>query len=937
MTEKNSNHDKPEESKVQPEFVESSEEQSPTVENSLTDSKKSPTTEESPPAEESPHTEESPPAEEIPAPDMEQPTEESAAEEELPAQPESGPVITPEAEKVIRVDTLQDEPEYSPEEFARLVKLYEGSLTEIKEGSLVQGRIVALSEKEVAIDIGFKAEGVIPLDEFDDKETLKIGEEIDVFLDKVEDKEGQLVLSKRKADFVHTWDRMMEAYRNNEIVHGEITRRIKGGMVVDLMKIDAFLPGSQIDIHPIRDFDALVGQEMDFRIVKINELRKNIVLSHKVLLEESLAEVRSKKLSEMFVGQILEGTVKNITDFGVFVDLGGVDGLLHITDLSWGRINHPSEVVGLDDKITVKVIDYDLIRKRISIGYKQLQPHPWEGVEERYPLNSKVSGKVVSITNYGAFVELERGVEGLIHISEMSWTQHIKHPSSLLSIGDEVEIMVLSLDVEERKISLGLKQVEPDPWEALAEKYVIGSTHSGFVRDLMPFGAFVELEDGIEGLVHISDLSWTKKVRHPGEIVKKSDQIDVVILGFDRNERRIALGYKQTQVNPWDHFKSQYAVKTLTTGKIVRLIDKGIIVELPLEVEGFVPNSQLGRDADGPIRKRLKPGDTLELMVAEFDKDAKRIVLSATEVRKLAERASYEKYKKAKEEAETDKESKVKDKALADAEADIIKEEEADKPAKAKKPKKKPQKKPTVEDKKEIDSGEAEEKPAEAIVQPSIEESTAPEPAPPPEKPSEKPEQDKPVEDKPVEKKTKKPKPKSVKKEAPAGSEEIETEEPKNESSTETEPEPPAPPPEKPSEKPEQDKPVEDKPAAKKIKKPKPKSVKKEALAGSEEIETEAPKSESSVETAPDPVIPPEKPSDESEQAEQVKEKPVEEKLQKTKEKSVEKESPAENGEGKAEEPHSESSADVASDEKSADQGKESSDETEKKSEQPEA
>ncbi len=570
--------------------------------------------------------------------------------ESAPAEPEP-PVSEPEDE-VLAVDTLKDKPRYDEDEFQKMSSLYEQSLKEIREGEIVRGRIVAIAEKEIAVDIGFKAEGTIPMDEFTDPETLHIGDEIAVFLDRVEDKEGQLVLSKRKADFMETWEKLLQYYETQEVLKGTITRRIKGGMVVDVMNIDCFLPGSQIDIHPIRDFDALVGKDMEFRIVKVNELRKNIVLSHKVLIEESLAEVREKMLLEMDVGLIMEGMVKNITDFGVFIDLGGVDGLLHITDLSWGRISHPSEVVELDQKINVMITDIDPVRRRVSVGLKQLLPHPWEGVEERYPLTSRITGRVVSITNYGAFIELEKGVEGLIHVSEMSWTQHIKHPSTLLSIGDEVEAVVLSMDVNERKISLGMKQIEPDPWETLEEKYAVGSRHKGVVRELVPFGAFVELEDGIEGLVHISDLSWTKKVRHPAEVVKKGEDIEVIIIGFDRNERRIALGYKQIKDSPWEIFATEYAVSKLTTGKVVRLIDKGVIVELPKEVEGFIPNSQLGRDKQGSIRKRLNPGDELELVVVEFEKSAKRIVLSAIEARKLKERKDYQEYVKEQDKAE---------------------------------------------------------------------------------------------------------------------------------------------------------------------------------------------------------------------------------------------------------------------------------------------
>ncbi|NQS97186.1 MAG: 30S ribosomal protein S1, partial [candidate division Zixibacteria bacterium] len=621
-------------------------------------------------------------------------------------EPSETPVRDPD--EVITVDTLDDAPVYNPEDFEELYNLYEKSLLEISEGELIRGRIVAIGEKEIAVDIGFKAEGTIPLDEFLEPDSLKIGDEITVFLDKIEDQEGQLVLSKRKADFMETWEKMLRFYETQEVIQGRITRRIKGGMVVDIFGIDAFLPGSQIDIHPIRDFDALVGRDMDFRIVKINELRKNIVLSHKVLIEESLAEVREKILLDMDVGAVMEGTVKNITDFGVFVDLGGVDGLLHITDLSWGRISHPSEIVSLDEKITVIITDIDPVRKRVSIGYKQLQPHPWEGLEERYPVNSKITGKVVSITNYGAFIELEKGVEGLIHVSEMSWTQHIKHPSTLLSIGDEIEAVVLSMDVADRKISLGMKQIEPDPWEKLEMKYSAGSKHQGLVRELVPFGAFVELEEGVEGLVHISDLSWTRKVRHPGEIVKKGQKIDVVILGFDRNERRIALGHKQIEDSPWNRFETAYAIGISTTGKVVRLIDKGVIVVLPDNVEGFVPNSQLGRDEEGFIRSRLNLGDELELIVVEFEKEAKRIVLSATEARRLKEKADYEEFLKTQEgKPDATKREGIKKPKTKKPAKETAKIEDADKP------KKKPIAEKTKDETSELEKTETAEKPPE--------------------------------------------------------------------------------------------------------------------------------------------------------------------------------------------------------------------------------
>lgn len=552
-----------------------------------------------------------------------QPTTEESVKPEKPAEEET----LFKGRKVKRQELIEEKHDLT-QEAQDLANLYERMIMDFREGEIVKGKIIAIGDKDVSVDIGFKSEGAVPVEEFDSLDKIKVGDDVEVFLDRLENSAGELMLSKKKADFLKVWEHIREVFRDNESVIGTIVRRIKGGFVVDLQSVDAFLPGSQIDVHPVRDFDALVGQQMDFRIVKLNEARKNIVVSHKVIIEEGLKDIREKILSELKVGDTMEGTVKNITDFGVFVDLGGVDGLLHITDLSWGRVGHPSEVVQLDQKITVKVLDYDKERQRISIGYKQLQPHPWEGVEERYPVNSKIRGKVVSIARYGAFVEIEKGLEGLVHISEMSWTQHIKHPSAMVSVGDEVEVIVLNIDKENRKISLGMKQIEPDPWENLEQKYAVNTKHMGRVRDLVPFGAFIELEDGIDGLVHISDLSWTKRVRHPGEILKKGEEVEVVILGFDRNERRIALGLKQAQENPWDDFATAYAEGTKTTGKVARILDKGIVVELPREVEGFVPNSQLRRLTQGG-KRTISVGDDLDLEVIEFNKEAKKIILSA--------------------------------------------------------------------------------------------------------------------------------------------------------------------------------------------------------------------------------------------------------------------------------------------------------------------
>ncbi len=537
-----------------------------------------------------------------------------------------------------------EEREYSDEEYKELARLYDQTFGSIHEGEIVRGRIVAITDSSVAIDIGFKSEGLVPITEFMNIDELKPGDEVEVFLDSVENKDGQLVLSRKRADFMRTWERITKSYETGEVLQGKITRRIKGGLVVDLMGLDAFLPGSQIDVKPVRDFDQFLGKTMEFRVAKINHPNENVVVSHKVLIEAEMQEQRSAILKSLEKGQVLEGTVKAITDFGVFVDLGGVDGLVHITDLSWGRINHPSEVVKLDQTITVVVLDFDEAKKRISLGLKQLQPHPWENIENKYPVGTKVTGKVVSLADYGAFIEIEKGIEGLIHISEMSWTQHIKHPSQAVSMGQMVDAIILSLDKENKKISLGMKQLEPDPWLNLLAKYPVGSKHTGTVRNLTNFGVFVELEEGVDGLVHISDLSWTKKIRHPGEVVKKGDKIDVVILGVDVEQRRISLGHKQVKENPWDTFAESYRTGTETSGKIVRIIEKGVIVELPFGVDGFVPVSQLATTQVKNIADLFHVGDELPLRVVEFDKDSKKIVLSAVEYLKGKEQKVIEDY-----------------------------------------------------------------------------------------------------------------------------------------------------------------------------------------------------------------------------------------------------------------------------------------------------
>jgi small subunit ribosomal protein S1 len=537
-----------------------------------------------------------------------------------------------------------EEREYTEQEYKTLSELYNRTFSNVQESQIVKGKVVAITENSVAIDIGFKSEGLVPITEFPNIDELKPGDEIEVFLESVENKDGQLVLSRKRADFMRTWERIVKAFETGEILTGKISRRIKGGLVVDLMGLDAFLPGSQIDIKPVRDFDQFIGKTMEFKVAKINHPNENVVVSHKVLIEAEIQEQRNAILNSLEKGQVLEGTVKAITDFGVFIDLGGVDGLIHITDLSWGRINHPSEVLKLDQTINVVVLDFDDAKKRISLGLKQLQPHPWENIETKYPVGTKVTGKVVSLADYGAFIEIEKGIEGLIHISEMSWTQHIKHPSQVVSMGQLIDAIILSLDKENKKISLGMKQLEPDPWLSLLEKYPINSRHSGTVRNLTNFGVFVELEEGVDGLVHISDLSWTKKIRHPGEMVKKGEKLDVVILGIDVEQRRISLGHKQVKENPWDSFGDVYKVGVETTGKIVRIIEKGVIVELPLGVDGFVPVSQLAMIQLKNISDSFHVGDELPLRILEFDKESKKIVLSAVEYLKHKEQKTIDEY-----------------------------------------------------------------------------------------------------------------------------------------------------------------------------------------------------------------------------------------------------------------------------------------------------
>src|SRR5512140_99181 len=494
---------------------------------------------------------------------------------------------------------------------AEMIDMYEDSIKNLEEGEIVHGKVLAIDDKDVLVDIGFKSEGIIPLSEFADPSSIHVGDEIEVYLEKMENQDGLIVLSKQRADFVKVWDRVKEAAEKGEVVEGKLLRKIKGGVVVDLFGVEAFLPGSQIALRQVQNVDALLGQTLRFKIIKLNKRRRNIVVSRRVVLEEERATQKTAIMSELAKDQVRDGIVKNITDFGAFVDLGGIDGLLHITDMSWGRVSHPSEVVSIGDRITVKVLSFDPERERISLGLKQLTPYPWENVDQKYLPTQRVKRKVVSITDYGDFLKLEKGVDGIIYISEMSWTRHVRHPSKVVSIGDEVECLILKVDKENEKISLSLKQVEPDPWDQLDQKYPIGTRIQGKVRNLTNFGAFVELEEGIDGLVHISDMSWTKRINHPSEILKKGDKIDVVVLAIDKDARRISLGLKQVSEDPWPTLAERYLPDMIVKGTVVRLLDRGVIVDLEDGLEGFIPLSQLGVEGLKKPSDSFKPGDTL--------------------------------------------------------------------------------------------------------------------------------------------------------------------------------------------------------------------------------------------------------------------------------------------------------------------------------------
>jgi small subunit ribosomal protein S1 len=530
---------------------------------------------------------------------------------------------------------LYDEDEYSSDEFEAMMDMYNGTLASIEEGEIVKSKVLEIRENMVVLDIGFKSEGTVPLEEFKDMPDLKPGDEVEVLLEHLEDQEGSVVLSKKKADFMRVWERIRLAYENDQPVEGTLVKKIKGGVVVDLMGVDAFLPGSQIALRRVPNIDELLGQRYEFKIIKLNKRRRNIVVSRRVILEQERAGKREKLMKELEKDQVRKGVVKNITDFGAFIDLGGVDGLLHITDMSWGRISHPSEMVQIGQELEVKVLDIDWERERISLGLKQLQAYPWKDVVQKYPVGTRVQGKVVSITNYGAFIELEPGIEGLVHISEMSWTRNVRHPSKLVSIGETIEAVVLKVDPEEEKISLGMKQTETDPWTVLPLKYPVGTRITGKVRNLTSFGAFVEIEPGIDGLIHISDMSWTKRVQHPSEVVKKGDTVDVVILNIDSDNKRISLGLKQAEEDPWLRIGETYPVGTeLQNRPIVRLMDKGVVVDVGNDIEGFVPLSQLnitGKIVQNPADVAYE-GMLLDLRVLEVDPIHRRIVLAVTNI-----------------------------------------------------------------------------------------------------------------------------------------------------------------------------------------------------------------------------------------------------------------------------------------------------------------
>lgn len=517
---------------------------------------------------------------------------------------------------------------YSDDERAKLEDLYAGTFNSINKGEIVQGSVVSINNKDVVLNIGFKSDGLVSLSEFRDTPDLKVGDTVDVFVESQEDANGQLVLSRKRAKTQKSWEEINEALENDTIIDGFVKSRTKGGLIVDIKGVEAFLPGSQIDIKPIRDYDIYVGKTMEFKVVKINHEFKNVVVSHKVLIEDDLENQKSEIVSKLEKGQVLEGTVKNITDFGVFIDLGGVDGLLHITDISWGRIEHPREVLQLDQTVNVVVLDFDDEKKRIALGLKQLTPHPWESLDTTLAIGSKVKGKIVTVADYGAFLEITPGVEGLIHVSEMSWSQNLRSPQEFLKVGDEVEAQILTLDRDDRKMSLGIKQLTPDPWKNIADRHPIGSKQKAVVKNMTNFGVFVELEEGIDGLIHISDLSWSKKINHPNEFTKVGESLEVVVLELDEENRKLSLGHKQLEENPWDTFETIFTLDSIHQGTVIKVGEKGNIVSLPYGVEGFSPAKHSIKEDGGA----LKLDETTDFKIIEFNKENKRVVISHSRI-----------------------------------------------------------------------------------------------------------------------------------------------------------------------------------------------------------------------------------------------------------------------------------------------------------------
>lgn len=528
-----------------------------------------------------------------------------------------------------------------------LTRTYDESLNTVKDKEVIEGTIIAMNKREAVVNIGYKSDGIIPMSEFRYNPEIKVGDTVEVFIENPEDKKGQLVLSHKKARASRSWERINAALANDEIIKGFIKCRTKGGMIVDVFGLEAFLPGSQIDVKPIRDYDVYVGKTMEFKVVKINEEFKNVVISHKALIEAELEQQKREIISKLEKGQVLEGTVKNITSYGVFIDLGGVDGLIHITDLSWGRVTKPSEVVELDQKLNVVILDFDDEKKRIALGLKQLQPHPWDALDANLKVGDHVKGKVVVMADYGAFLEIAPGVEGLIHVSEMSWSQHLRSAQDFMKVGDEVEAVILTLDREDRKMSLGIKQLKNDPWENIEEKYPVGSRHTARVRNFTNFGVFVEIEEGVDGLIHISDLSWTKKIKHPSEFTQIGNEIEVEVLAIDKDNRRLSLGHKQLEENPWDVFEGVFTVGSVHEGTIIEMLDKGAVVALPYGVEGFATPKHLAKE-DG---SQAKVDEKLNFKVIEFNKESKRIILSHSRIFEDEVRAEKHAERKAKRQA----------------------------------------------------------------------------------------------------------------------------------------------------------------------------------------------------------------------------------------------------------------------------------------------